>query len=330
MRLALPLSVLLLALVGCGSSQTTGPANPSPTTSARNPALAPGGQNHVHSIAIMPGNPATLYLGTHYHLYKSTNGGVTWHALNTEMMLSMALDSAQPSTIYGVSLQKGLQESTDNGAHWFSPTHVIPAGNAVGVAYDPATDVILAFGAGIYRRQGSAWTHVLKGQSVTSVAVGAPDIAYAATDNGLFVSHNDGKTWTGVSSLTGQPIIQVAVSGATAYAVTPLSLIMSANNGRSWRTLSKAPQNIQFIGVAPSDPKEVIAEVGATGFMATYDGGQTWHGANKGIGKQDFNAGTVRVAPSSPRVMYTGSWGVHFFASTDGGKHWVQRSTLPH
>lgn len=329
MRLRLPLTLLLFAVAGCGSPSPTNSGAPATGTENLG-ATTPGGVNHVHSIAIVPKNPRVLYVGTHYHLYKSSNGGSSWKALSSDMVLSMALDPAHPSTIYSVSLQHGLQRTRDGGLHWTSPTHSIPKGNAVGVALDPTSGVVLAYGAGIYRGSGSTFTHTLVGKSVTSVAVGSPGVAYAATDSGLFVTRDDGARWRSVSDFTNQPIIQVAAAGPIAYAVTPLSLVRSANKGASWQTVWKAPQNIQFIGVAPSNPDELLAEVSSTGFVATDNGGKTWHKANRGIGNQDFNAATVRVAPTSPKVVYAGSWGVHFFASTDGGKHWSLRSTLSH
>jgi photosystem II stability/assembly factor-like uncharacterized protein len=125
-----------------------------------------------------------------------------------------------------------------------------------------------------------------------------------------------------------QPVIQVAAAGAAAYAVTPIALIKTADGGRSWRQLGSAPTGIEFVGVSPSDPNEILAEVAGSGFRASYDGGITWRNANRGIHDRDFNASTVRIAPSSPNVVYTGAWGLHFYASHDGGRHWTQTATL--
>jgi photosystem II stability/assembly factor-like uncharacterized protein len=194
---------------------------------------------------------------------------------------------------------------------------------------DPATHVVLAYGAGIYRSiDGSHWTRLLARQSVASVAIGSGGAGYAATANGLFVSHDDGLHWSSVGIEANQPVIQVAAAGAAAYAVTPIALIKTADGGRSWRQLGSAPTGIEFVGVSPSDPNEILAEVAGSGFRASYDGGLTWRNANRGIHDRDFNASTVRIAPSSPNVVYTGAWGLHFYASHDGGRHWTQTATL--
>jgi hypothetical protein len=102
----------------------------------------------------------------------------------------------------------------------------------------------------------------------------------------------------------------------------------STNFGRNWSLLDKAPQGIEFVGVAPSDPNEVLAEIGGKGFMASRDGGVTWQNANAGIHDRNFNASTVRIAPSNPQVAYTGAWGLHFYATHDGGRHWTEVASL--
>lgn len=319
MRYALSLVVLGLGLVGCGAASSS--AKPSPTSIS--------GQNHVHSIAILPSNPNELLLGSHYRLYKSSDGGKTWTGMTRQMMISMALDTAHPSTLYAVSAQQGPLKSTDGGAIWHRVS-AIPKGKVTGVVVDPATGVVLAWGTDIERSAdaGIHWATVLKGKSVANIAVGSNGTAYAATALGLYATHDDGLHWSQVMAAGNQPMIQVAASGPVAYVVTPVSLLKTADGGKTWKTLKKAPVGVEFLGVAPADPNEVIVEVSGSGFYASHDGGATWQHANTGIHDQNFNASTIRVAPSSPGVVYTGAWGLHFYVSHDGGLHWTRVSTL--
>jgi len=311
-----------IVAAGCGASN-------SGTSSPTSVAVSTNAQNHLHTIVIMPNNPNVLYMGAHYHLYKSSDGGVKWRPLASQMMLSMVLDPAHPSTLYAVSLQRGLIKTTDGGGHWNPSASGISRGAATGVAFDPATRAVLAYGDGIYRSTdgGAHWTRVLKGQSIANIAMGSGGTAYAATGNGLYVSQG-GVHWKSVASIGNQPIVQVVASGSVAYVATPISLLKSADGGRTWKTLSKAPTGIEFLGVSPSNPNEVIGEVAGQGFRASHDGGATWSAANSGIHDRDFNASTVRIAPSSPQVVYTGAWGLHFYASHDGGRHWAETATL--
>jgi photosystem II stability/assembly factor-like uncharacterized protein len=331
------LSVLGIAacilVTGCGSpgaTSTTPTSTPGSGTSSS--PTAPGGLNHVHSIVVLPNDPNELYLGTHYHLYKSTDGGTHWHTLAKQMVLSMAMDPAHPATLYAVSSQRGLERSSDGGTHWSPSAKGIPAHAIIGVAFDPVAHAVFAYGLGIYRSMdgGVHWKSVVPPISISNISTSNDGTSYAASSTGLYVSHDGGSHWKSVKSIGNQPILQVGAAGSVAYAVAPISILKSANDGKSWKTLPKSPAGIEFIGVSPSDPNEVVAELGGKGFEASHDGGATWQKANNGIHYFDFNASSVRVAPSSPQVVYTGAWGLHFYVSHDGGSHWKQVALLTH
>ena len=95
----------------------------------------------------------------------------------------------------------------------------------------------------------------------------------------------------------------------------------------SWTTLSKAPVGIEFMTVAPSDPRQVLAEVSQKGFFESSDGGATWR-TSTGIHDHKFNGSTVQVASSSPNIAYTGAWGLHVYTTHDGGRTWTETATL--
>jgi photosystem II stability/assembly factor-like uncharacterized protein len=310
-----------IAIAGCGANSS---ASSAPTSTPA--ALA---VNHAHSILVMPSNADDILMGAHYHLYKSTNGGKTWHPLVKQMVLSMALDPSHPSTIYAVSLQKGLEKSEDGGAHWKPLSVGTAKGHLTGVSYVPASHVVLAYGVGIYRSatDGAQWSRVLAKQSIYTIAVGADRTIYAASSNGLFVSHDAGLHWKAVAQIGNQPVVQAAASGRVAYAIAAVALMKSTDDGRTWKPLSSAP-SIEFLGVSPTNPSEVFGEVGAQGFVMSRDGGIHWRKANSGITDRNFNASVIRVSPSSPNVVYTAAWGLHFYASQDGGQHWTRTSTL--
>lgn len=320
-HLKLPAAFLVLAVAGCGASAANGP---------RSAPTAVTGLNHIHSIVVMAGNPNELYMGTHYHLYKTVNGGRTFSRLSSLMMFSLALNPTHATTFYAVSAQKGFVKSVDGGHKWSQVTPKIPFGTVTGVVMDPATGRVLAYGSGIFigGRGAPGWSHVLVNQTVSNVAVGSSGDAYAATANGLFVSHDYGSHWTSVKLAAGQPVVQVTATGPVAYAALPLSVIKTSNAGKSWSTLHDAPQGIEFLGVSASNPKEVFGEVTGVGIVASYNGGSTWRDASNGIKYKDFNASTVRVAPSDAKIVYTGSWGLHFYRSTDAGRHWRQIAYL--
>ena len=77
----------------------------------------------VNALAIDPAHTSTVYAGTWGSgVYKSTDGGATWSAVNTGltdwMVDALAIDPANTSTIYVGTLYYGVHKSTDGGTHW--------------------------------------------------------------------------------------------------------------------------------------------------------------------------------------------------------------------
>jgi photosystem II stability/assembly factor-like uncharacterized protein len=174
---------------------------------------------------------------------------------------------------------------------------------------------------------GKHWTRSYASTSVYNVAPAAGSTVYASTGNGLLISRDNGRHWTAQKTIGAQPVVQVAASGPTAYAITAIGLMKSTNDGATWTTLSSAPVGIEFMTVAPSDPRRVLAEVSQKGFFERSEGGATWRSAS-GIHDHKFNGSTVQVASDAPTVAYTGAWGLHVYTTHDGGKHWTQTATL--
>lgn len=83
---------------------------------------------HLHTIAL-GGRSGVIYLGTHYSMFTSTDGGHTWPqsrgVLNTMMITAIAVDPATPDIVgvmaipvSGIGVQSGAYFSHDGGASW--------------------------------------------------------------------------------------------------------------------------------------------------------------------------------------------------------------------
>lgn len=92
----------------------------------------------VQTLAIDPLNPATIFAGagdvpmspsdSGGGVYKSTDGGAHWQAMNTgfdanTQVTALAIDPRNPATVYAVAGGSGTDKSTvykspDGGAHW--------------------------------------------------------------------------------------------------------------------------------------------------------------------------------------------------------------------
>ena len=72
----------------------------------------------MNALAIDPSAPATLYAGTDSGVFKSTNAGGNWTAINTGLtntcVLALVIDPSAPATLYAGTLG-GVFKSTDGG-----------------------------------------------------------------------------------------------------------------------------------------------------------------------------------------------------------------------
>src|SRR5450830_1634101 len=78
----------------------------------------------VSVLAINPKTPSTLYAGTGSQVFRSTDSGGTWTALNTSFATTsspvtcLAIDPLTPSTLYAGTYGRGIFRSIDSGDTW--------------------------------------------------------------------------------------------------------------------------------------------------------------------------------------------------------------------
>jgi photosystem II stability/assembly factor-like uncharacterized protein len=88
----------------------------------------PGG-GLVLRIEVDPLSPATLYAATEVGVFKSTNGGGAWTAMNTGLpslsIRCLAVDPQTPTTLYA-GAGGGVSKSVDGGASWSSASTGLP------------------------------------------------------------------------------------------------------------------------------------------------------------------------------------------------------------
>ena len=97
-------------------------------------ALGRIGDVSVLALALDPTTPTTVYAGTEGGVFKSTDGGGSWNAVNTGMtcgsapiificsVAALALDPTTPTTLYAGTLG-GVFKTTDGGASWQPGEH---------------------------------------------------------------------------------------------------------------------------------------------------------------------------------------------------------------
>ncbi|MCW3078476.1 MAG: hypothetical protein JWO32_3085 [Bacteroidetes bacterium] len=191
------------------------------------------GAGRVNCFAFLPGNPTTMFAGAACGgVWKSTNGGVSWSVLNTDLLPSMSIsdisiDPLNPNRIYiatgdnfgitsnaglypsiGVTLAghfgAGVLTSTNAGITW-TTTGLSYTQNQFNIAqrlviHPTSTNILLlTTNTGIFRstNNGTTWTNVKAGAFYTiEFNPSNPNVVFATDAQGLWRSNNSGATWS--------------------------------------------------------------------------------------------------------------------------------------
>ncbi len=268
------LLVTALALTGFSPShaqwvQTNGPTGGGYVTS-----FAISGTNLFAGLAL---NSTTAVGG----VFRSTDGGATWTAVNTGLPADISVLSLAVSgtTLFaGTDYGRGVYRSTDGGANW--------------------TIVGTGFGA----------------QSVSSFAVIGANVFAATQGNGVFLSTDNGTTWTAVNSglngLGSTYVYALAASGTTLFAGTSGNgVYRSTDSGGSWTSvnagLGDPVAGFPFVCSLAVSGAEVFAGTLYGQIYHSTNSGATWTAANSGI-------------PSNNPVYALATRGTNLFAGIDG------------
>jgi len=289
----------------------------------------------VNAVAVDPLIPRTLYAGTDQEgLFKSTDGGETWVAVNNGLpglrIFALAIDSQVSSTLYAVVFGSGIFKSVDGAGSWRAAQNGIPPSvtQAIqAVAIDPQIPTTLYVGTNgdnLFKTTDGGNFWIRSGPvNAQKLAIGPQDSStvYAGTDLQLFKSTDGGTSWmtlqTGlraswVSALTIHPQAPKTVYlGTRSYETSPpyRQLLRSIDGGVNWTdsTAGLANGTVRAVTVDSQSPSTVYAASGIGGVFQSRDTGASWTAMNKGLTNLSVS-GLALDAQSA--VLY---------AATDGG-----------
>ena len=258
----------------------------------------------LYTIAADPGNAA---------LYKSTDGGITWQAINsvpTTAINCLKLDPQTPATIY-LGTDHGLFKSTNAGDTWASANNGFSDGASTGIS------------------------------GLTFDTTPNSQIIYAGAGDNLYKSTDGGDSWlaTGLNGGASTIVINTATTPHTLFS----NLQRSTDGGNTW-----APTG-DFCMANYSDEEPRILAVDSTTFPATiyaYDpegplcgtanfvkstnNGTTWEDVH-GTTEADFGVLIPQLVvdtSTSPSTLYRSEYrGIRpgsLSKSADGGSSWAR------
>ncbi len=302
-----------------------------------------GTSTSIGAVAVAPSNPKIIYVGTGESdiradmitgdgVYKSTDGGKTWHysgLRDTHTISNIVVDPNNPDIVYASSMghvfvadpNRGVFKSTDGGKTWQKILFVNDETGAINLAMDPSNPQVLY--AAMWQAYRTPW----------SLMSGGPG-------SGIYKTTDGGAHWTNLTHNPGLPKgilgrVGIGVSASNpniVYAIMQAEhggVFRSENGGESWTRVNKEWMLRQrafyymTIYVDPKNPNTVYApEVDA--LFVSHDGGKTWtrlhtpHGDNH----------VLWINPNHTNILLEGNDG-GATVSTDAGKTWSTEHNQP-
>jgi hypothetical protein len=295
---------------------------------------------------------------------RSKNQGVSWQAegngINSVVVVRLAVDSQNPSTLYAIGSNAVLYKSLDEGDSWSS---IVTPQTPVSVFIDSRTSTIFinTENYNVFKSLdgGNTWSGSLLQDSRVSAIDPATSAIYA--DSGYLSSSgfkslkstNGGNSWTQIAvNLDSAHVDAIAPnSPLTLYGVIQtkgvFSVGRSTDGGITWaasnlkggaRTMSVDPQSSSIVYATHENTDAALGNEGrgnarkrsaqsgnptsieGYALLKSTDGGLTYNPINAGLQAPPF---FIAVDPQTPTTLYAAtSKGV--YKSTDAGANWVE------
>lgn len=306
-------------------------------------------QTHLHAV-VLSGRPGVMYLGTHFGIFTSTDGGHTWPqqqgALNSAMITSVAVSPTNPALLAVLAvprvsgqLQAGIYVSPDTGKDWHFtlPQNLPPNAYPYTIQAAPGASghfFVFFSSAGWFetRDLGQHWSSLTPSSFANmqnpSLLTDAHNPAHLLIggDQGLFESENDGQSWQQITAFSGSVLALAATQptqtgSRTILCVTEQGLYrgLQQQNGIVW---SATPTP-----VATPATRLIISQDGSN--LYALFGSDLWFSGDQGtnwVHRWHFTRGdmiALVINPNNPRQLFAGFfWPGLVLSSTDGGASW--------
>ncbi len=299
----------------------------------------PGAPAYINGLLIQP--VTRYYLAaTGNGIFRSTDFGTNWTLVTGGLAISSFtnLTVDEQGRLYASS-QGGVFRSTDNGANW----HDINDGltnTSVRVLARNNHDTLFAgtSTAGLYRSGdlGLTWRSLAQpgiNTFVGGVGVLNPAIALSTiimgTGRGLYLSTNNGDTWTELTS--GLPAsayyhcVFAPPSGYVYVGTHQAGMFRSTDGGATWERLTNGLTDSTFLSFATNPQTgELMAGSMTQGVFHSADFGDNWTQRNTGI-DDELNVNTLAYTPGLG-IWYAGTGSDSLYRSTDAGANWTDVS----
>jgi len=258
---------------------------------------------------------------------------------------ALAIDPANPATLYAGSYGNGVFMSTDSGGTWVAVNTGLRTPYIFALGVDPTAPATVYAGTdgGVFKttNSGGTWAAVNTGLgnlNVDALAIdpSAPATLYAGTYGGVFKSTNSGATWAPVNTGLGSMYINaLAIDPAnsfTLYAGTiGPQVFKSTDSGGTWSGTGGGFNDPWGYGdsydltIDSATPGTLYAATDY-GLFKSKDDARSWTIIDVGL-PITIPVSSLAIDPSAPTRLYAGTSQAGVFQSTDGGATWTEMNS---
>jgi photosystem II stability/assembly factor-like uncharacterized protein len=319
-----------------------------------------GGQNWAlnsrfaaDSLTVDPRDSNTLYAPAFgspsfgVGAFKSTDGGVSWSGINTDLratpIVSAVIDPRNPETLYAGTPRRGFLKSIDKGKTWAAINSGIKQQDELPdvepLAIDPQTPSTLYGGIGGYQCDpggvfksvdgGLNWADSGLVTCINALIIDPqiPSTIYALDAyGGAFKSVDGGRSWNPINAgLPKGSVTDLAIdrqNSQTLYAAVGKAVYKSTDGGAIWNystDLNGAIAKVATDGQHPGTVYVIITPSAGGGIWKSVDGGTSWQDLSSALPATPY---TIALDPKNSATIYAATdYGV--ITSADGGKSWT-------
>ena len=313
-----------------------------------------------HAICFVPSQPNTLYAGDDGGIYRTTDGGATWIALNNGLEITQFYGGAvftSGSIYYGGAQDNGHLKYNGTGKNW---TEVVGGDGGYAainqsnsnIAYEEYTNLQISKttdGGTSWNSSTSGLTDAGDANSTLFISPFALDPenskAIIAGSNRVWLSFDNGNDWTDSSSvldtsngdLSAVTIVNAA-SPYLAFAGTENGMIFKANitgGNEIWTSITPPNNNgayVRRIVVDLNNKQNIYAcysgynndgKTPTRHIFFSSDQGNSWTDISGDL--PDVPVHTLVIDPNNPQVLYIGTeTGV--YQTSNHGANWTNVS----
>ncbi|MBI5216516.1 MAG: T9SS type A sorting domain-containing protein [Ignavibacteriae bacterium] len=269
------------------------------------------------------GDGQTMFAGGIDSLYRSTNYGMSWQSIETDLpndATVISLMNSGENVVAGTDFW-GVYRSLDNGVTWDSTTleyFTVYSLGRNGSTYFAAADLFECLDdCGIFRStdNGFTWDNIFFNADPLTFSVSSSGLLLSDYED-LYRSTNNGNLWTRLNALPNQGYIYATrVFGNTIFVATDSGLYRETLPDTTWQLSSSGlPANAQVVNFAESG-STLFANIDGASVYVSEDSGASWQSLNDGLP----NGISVQLVHAQNGFLYaTTSDGIWVRAVDDG------------